>query len=385
MLRKSISIVLSLGFWAVGTAQAQENIGGNKTVVQSPVVHEDNAVTIRLAAKTQGEVYVIGNWMSGGKEKMLRDSLGLYYTTPSLSSDLYMYNLEMDGVVVNDPLNVYIVRDVANTFNYFLTKGAQADFYQIQDVPHGTVAKRWYDSPTLGMTRRMTVYTPAGYEQSEKALPVLYLLHGMGGDEEAWATLGRATQILDNMIAQGKVKPMIVVMPNGHVSNAAAPGESAKGQYPINFFTPDVGSGKMEESFMDIVQFVESNYRVKKEKSTRAIAGLSMGGSHTLFTSAYLNNHFDYVGLFSAAFRMNDKVQSPVFSNFEQNLAKQRDNGYKLYWIGMGKEDFLYKVGEDYRKRLDAIGMKYTYRESEGGHTWSNWRLYLTEFLPLLF
>src|SRR5690606_28610459 len=149
-------------------------------------------------------------------------------------------NLEMDGVVVNDPLNVYIVRDVANTFNYFLTKGAQADFYQIQDVPHGTVAKRWYDSPTLGMTRRMTVYTPAGYEQSEKALPVLYLLHGMGGDEEAWATLGRATQILDNMIAQGKVKPMIVVMPNGHVSNAAAPGESAKGQYPINFFTPDV-------------------------------------------------------------------------------------------------------------------------------------------------
>jgi len=383
MMKKSISLLSFLccyGLFAV----AQENIGQNSPAILSPVVHEDNSVTIRLARPLRGEVYVTGNW-NPRKAKMTEDSLGFYYTTPPLSSDLYMYNIEVDGLVLNDPLNVYTIRDVANNFNYFITGGEQASLYQVQDVPHGTVAKRWYDSPTLNMTRRMTVYTPPMYEQSTEEFPVLYLLHGMGGDEEAWPTLGRATQILDNLIATGKITPMIVVMPNGHVSNTAAPGESSKGQYPIHFRTPDVGTGKMEESFTDIIDFVESNYRVKKEKQSRAIAGLSMGGSHTLFTAAHLNDHFDYVGLFSAAFRMNDQVHSPVFDKFDENLVKQRDNGYQLYWIGMGKEDFLYQTGEEYRKKLDAIGMKYTYRESEGGHTWSNWRIYLTEFLPMLF
>ena len=363
---------------------AQENIGGKVVGVQSPIIHEDNSVTIRLAHPVKGEVYLVGNWMSK-KESMLQDSLGLYFRTTSLPSDLYMYNFEIDGMLFNDPLNAYTVRDVSNNFNYFLTKGHQASLYQVQDVPHGTVSKRWYDSPHLEMTRRVTIYTPPNYEHDKQRYPVLYLLHGMGGDEEAWTTLGRAAQILDNLIASGKVEPMIVVMPNGHVSNTAAPGESSKGQYPINFRTPDVGTGKMEESFIDIIQFVESNYRVKKRKNSRAIAGLSMGGAHALFTASYLSGYFDYIGLFSAAFRMNEETRSPVFDNFEKNILEQRDAGYKLYWIGMGKTDFLYQTGEDFRSKLDGMGMTYTYRESEGGHTWSNWRLYLTEFLPLLF
>jgi len=377
--------------YVFGTATAQENINLNQERRKiSPEVSADNRVTFRVFAPNAKQVQLVGNWMErvgpiGGKQLMIKDGKYWSYTSDPLPSDLFLYNIDIDGAIVNDPLNVYQIRDVSNTFNYFLTGGEQASLYQVQEVPHGSVTRRWYNSTTLNMNRRITVYTPPGYEESKQRYPVLYLLHGMGGDEEAWPSLGRVAQILDNLIAQGKARPMIVVMPNGHVSNTGAPGESAKGQYPIEFATSDVGTGKMEESFKDVINFVEKSYRVKKEKSARAIAGLSMGGSHTLFISSYWPNTFDYIGLFSAAFRMSQYASSPVFTNFEQNLLKQRDQGYKLYWIGMGKDDFLYKTGEEYRKKLDAINMKYTYRESEGGHTWANWRLYLTEFLPQLF
>jgi len=392
MVKNIMIIGLCLGCFGLQRTIAQENIRpAEKKRVVSPEVHADNKVTFRIFAPQAQKLSIVGNWMDrnafGGNGKQAMQKEGSYwsYTTEALPSDLFLYQIDIDGAVLNDPLNVYQVRDVSNTFNYFLTGGEQAALYKVQDVPHGTIAKRWYESPTLGSTRRLSVYTPPGYEAGKTKYPVLYLLHGMGGDEEAWPSLGRAAQILDNMIASGKIKPMLVVMPNGHVSNTAAPGESSRGQYPIDFFTPDVGSGKMEESFADIIGFIENNYRVKKQKSARAIAGLSMGGSHTLFISSYLPNTFDYIGLFSAAFRMNEKAENAVFRDFDKNLKRQKDNGYRLYWIGMGKEDFLYKTGEQYRKMLDNIQMKYTYRESEGGHTWTNWRLYLTEFLPQLF
>jgi len=367
-------------------AAAQENIGSSSTAkVSSPSIGANNQVTFNLVAPHATKVHVLGNW-DNQQHPLTKDNQGVWtYTTPALSADLFLYQFVMDGVKIQDPLNVFQIRDVGTSFSYFITEGAQAERYKINDVPHGTVSKRWYPSPTLNKTRRMTVYTPPNYESGKQQYPVLYLLHGMGGDEEAWPTLGRATQILDNMIAEGKVKPMIVVMPNGHTSNEAAPGESQKGIAPVEFRLPDVGSSDMERSFSDVIAFVETNYRVKKAKSARAIAGLSMGGSHTLFISSYLNNHFDYIGLFSAAFKMGNHSTSPVYSDFDNNLLKQKKNGYKLYWIGMGKTDFLYQIGVDYRQKLDNIQMPYTYRESEGGHTWSNWRLYLTEFLPLLF
>jgi enterochelin esterase-like enzyme len=388
---KSKLLLLLLSGCICSCLFGQENIrSGAKEQVLSPEVHPDNSVTFRLVAPDATRVFLKGNWTTessfpDGKIPMVKSNSIWSYTASGLPSDLFLYNVEIDGVLVNDPLNVYQIRDVNRTFNYFITNGERADLYKVQEVPHGTVAKRWYDSPTLGMTRRMTVYTPPGYEEGKEKYPVLYLLHGMGGDEEAWPTLGRAAQILDNMIARGQVKPMIVAMPNGHVSNTAAPGESSKGLYPIAFATPDVGTGKMEESFIDVVRFIEENYRVQAKKSSRAIAGLSMGGSHTLFTSAFLPDYFDYIGLFSAAFRMNDKAQSPVFSDFDHRLTKQKENGYRLYWIGMGKDDFLYETGQQFRKKLEEHGMMYHYHESEGGHTWSNWRTYLTLFLPKLF
>jgi hypothetical protein len=155
--------------------------------------------------------------------------------------------------------------------------------------------------------------------------------------------------------------------------------------YKPQFMVPNTMDGKYEETFPDIIHFVENNNRVKADKANRAIAGLSIGGFHSLHISRYFPNTFDYVGLFSAAILPNQNVSHKVYKNMDSTLKKQLENGYKLYWIGMGKTDFLYKSGVEYRAKLDEIGFKYTYRESEGGHTWKNWRVYLTEFLPLLF
>lgn len=235
------------------------------------------------------------------------------------------------------------------------------------------------------MDRRITIYTPPGYEKSDANYPVLYLLHGMGGDEEAWMTLGRASQILDNLIAAGKAEPMIVVMPNGNVVQEAAPGESSLGFYKPQFQLPHSMDGTYEESFHEIIEFVDDNYRTIANKSRRAIAGLSMGGFHALHISRFYPNTFDYIGLFSAAINPNQSAQSHVYNNIEGTLLNQRNNGYKLYWIAIGKEDFLYQANEEFRKRLDLIDFTYLYRESDGGHIWRNWRIYLSEFVPMLF
>jgi len=278
-----------------------------------------------------------------------------------------------------------MIRDVASVTNVFIISGGKADLYKVNSVPHGTVTRRWYNSPSLGMDRRLTVYTPAGYEKSTQKYPVLYLLHGMGGDEEAWIALGRTSQILDNLIALGKAKPMLVVMPNGNVIQEAAPGESSLGFYKPTMQVPNTMDGRYEETFMDIISFVESNYNVITSKSGRAIAGLSMGGYHSLHISRYYPDTFDYIGLFSAAILPDTKIISKVYDKFDETLKRQMTNGFKLYWIGIGKTDFLFKYNEEYRKKLDAIKMPYEYRESEGGHTWTNCRVYLSEFVPKLF
>lgn len=266
-------------------AQQSLDFSRQKPII-SPEISTNNTVTFRLLAPNAKEVKISGDWLTAqgwtpGSAAMSKDENGVWsYTSPELPSELYNYYFNVDGLKVADPNNVYFTRDVANVVNIFIIGGGQADLYKVTDVPHGSVTRCWYESKTLGTTRRLTVYTPPGYETSKESYPVLYLLHGMGGDEEAWMALGRASQIMDNLIAQGKAKPMIVVMPNGHVGNAAAPGESSQG-----FYKPDMMSmrggfeGAMETSFKDIIQFVESTYRVKADQVDRAIAGLSMGGN----------------------------------------------------------------------------------------------------------
>jgi enterochelin esterase family protein len=190
---------------------------------------------------------------------------------------------------------------------------------------------------------------------------------------------------MDNLIAQGKAKPMIVVMTNGNISQKAAPGESPRGFYKPVMFPPCTMDGQMEKTFPDVIQFIESNYRVKSEKSNRAIAGLSMGGFHSLHISRLYPDKFDYVGLFSAVVTPRDDINTNVYNNIDETLKTQMEEGYKLYWIGIGKTDFLYKNITDYTAKLDYMSMPYEYYESEGGHTWSNWRIYLSLFVPKLF
>ena len=385
-------ILLALAFFVLTGINlfAQQALWGAPGIV-SPEVKDNNTVIFRYQAPNAKVVKITGDWMpmqgwNRGSEAMIKDDKGIWsYTTPVLPSDLYSYSFVVDSLSTSDPNNVYLIRDVASVTNVFLIPGDKGDFYKVNKVPHGTVSRRWYESPGNGTTRRSTIYTPAGYETGKDTYPVLYLLHGMGGDEEAWIALGRTSQILDNLIAQGKAKPMIVVMTNGNVVQEAAPGESSLGMYKPTFELPNTMDGKFEETFMDVIRFVESNYRVKAEKSGRAIAGLSMGGYHSLHISRYYPNMFDYVGLFSAAIISDPKLTSKVYENIDGTLNTQNKNGYKLYWIGIGKTDFLYKNVTDYRAKLDGMGMKYTYYESEGGHTWTNWRVYLTQFVPLLF
>lgn len=384
-MKKIFTLCAALSMLCSGLFAQQALSGGSELI--SPEILSDRTVTFRLKAPQAKEVKLSGDWMPAqGTAVMQKNDAGVWtFTSTPISSDLHSYSFLVDGLRTTDPTNVYLIRDVASVTNVFIVPGGKADLYEVKEVPHGTISRRWYSSPGNNLTRRISIYTPPGYENNKQSYPVLYLMHGMGGDEEAWLALGRATQILDNLIAQGKAKPMIVVMPNGNVAQEAAPGESAKGLYKPTMQLPHTMDGTMEQTFPDILKFIESNYRTARGKENRAIAGLSMGGYHSLHISRFYPNTFDYIGLFSPAVMASDKISSPVYAGFDESLKKQMTNGYKLYWIGIGKTDFLYKAVSDYRSKLDQIGMKYTYRESEGGHTWTNWRDYLSEFIPLLF
>ncbi|WP_195651973.1 esterase [Bacteroides cellulosilyticus] len=387
----ALTVALLIGV----TMFAQQALWGTAPVV-SPEIHDNNTVTFRFKAPKAVRVQLTGDFLpvqknakfeAPGIVDLKEGQEGVWeYTTPEpLKPELYSYSFIVDGLRMNDPANVYLIRDVSTLTNVFIIGGDRADFYKVNPVPHGTVFRIWYDSPALGLERRMTVYTPAGYETSGKRYPVLYLLHGMGGDEEAWISLGRTAQILDNLIAQGKAKPMIVVMPNGNASQEAAPGESSRGMVPPTMQLPKTMEGSYEQAFPEIVKFIDKNYRTIKSKSGRAIAGLSMGGFHSLHISKQYPDMFNYIGLFSAAIMPNKEVSSPIYENMEGKLKVQFDKNPALYWIAIGKTDFLYKANEEYRKLLDEKGYKYTYYESDEGHIWKNWRIYLTEFVPMLF
>ena len=393
MIKKLTFIALTVMLSVEGLFAQQALFSGGPQIT-SPQVNPDNSVTFRLLAPDAREVRLTGDfipaqgWMPGS-ELMTKDDKGIWeYTTKPLDSDLYGYAFTVDGLRMMDPNNVHQIRDVATVTNIVIVGGGQGDLYSVRQVPHGTVTRTWYDSPSnkYVQKRRVTVYTPPGYENSKKKYPVFYLLHGMGGDEEAWINLGRTAQIMDNLIAAKKAKPMIVVMTNGNVVQEAAPGESSLGLYKPTMQLDGTMDGQFESSFKDVIRFVENNYRVIPKSHARAIAGLSMGGYHTLHISRFYHKTFDYIGLFSAAVMPDEKVAgSPVYQDIEGTLKQQRDNGFSLYWIGIGKEDFLYKANVDYRQLLDKINFPYVYRESGGGHTWTNWRLYLSEFAPLLF
>ena len=364
------------------TVSAQQQLWGGAN--GSPRVNSDNTVTFSIKAPDAQRVSVQLDY--GVLWPLERDTAGVWtFTTGALEPDLYLYNYVVDGVKTLDPENVYTMRDVATVKSMFFVNGGHPLVYEAQDVPHGNVSAVWYDSPRVGQKRRMMVYTPAGYDQGKQRYPVLYLLHGSGGDETAWLHQGQAAQVLDNLIASGQAVPMIVVMPNGNVDEQAAPGADQRGLVTPTFAHKQWMEGSFESSFVDIMEYVDRHYRTDKRQSRRAIAGLSMGGYHSLYISANQPKDFGYVGLFSAAIRPMKGVESPIYDNLEQKLAVQFGQDLKLYWMAIGKDDFLYESNRLYRELLDRGGHRYTYVESTGGHEWRNWRRYLAQFVPLLF
>lgn len=355
--------------------------------VKSPEISTSGDVIFTLYAPKADTIRVMGALADLSPMSVEKKDGEWKVRYTGLKPDLYDYWFEVDGVKTLDPSNPYTVRDIASLFNIFIVPGETADLYASSDVRHGSVEKVWYKSEKLGGDRRMTVYLPAGYEESKEDYPVLYLLHGMGGDEDAWQDLGRAVQILDNSIASGAAVPMIVVMPNGNANRLAAPGYTSDGMYIAEGNHSADPQRIFEKSFPEIKDYVEGHYRVKKEKSARAIAGLSMGGGHSWRISLLEPDDFDYVGLFSAAVRWNgngvdEEAKDDVLSG---QIDRQFAVAPKLYYIAIGKDDFLYDLNSQYRLLLDGKGIEYVYNESDGGHTWTNWRRYLADFLPRLF
>ena len=375
---------------ALSVASMAQQALWDKASAVSPVENPDGSVTFNLFAPEAKKVEVTGdfNQTSPVTLPMTKNDKGMWTaTTSQLAPELYSYSFNVDGMRLTDPSNAYMNRDITTYSSLFIIskeKGDRGSLYSVNDVPHGTVAKVWYDSPTLGMKRRLTVYTPAGYS-TEKQYPVMYLMHGMGGDENAWSELGRTAQILDNLIAQGKAKPMIVVMTNGNAALEAAPGESSLGFAAPNMNLPKTMEGSFETAFPDVVKFIDKTYRTQANKKGRAIAGLSMGGFHSMHISKQYPDMFDYVGLFSAAIMPNKDVKSPIYDNLEAKLKTQFAKKPSLYYIAIGNKDFLFQANNDYRKMLDEKGYKYEYYETGEGHIWKNWRIYLTEFAPKIF
>ena len=397
-MKRIITIAASL-LW--GAALFAQQALGPGTGIVSPEINADNTVTFRYYNPKAVTVQISGDFLPTQPIKYVRDGKEMVYEAPGraelkemngmwtytsapLEGELYSYTLYVDGQKMMDPSNIYQNRDIATWTNIFTLSTEQGDkgwYYQVNDTPHGNVSKVWYDSPTLGKQRRLTVYTPAGYEKNTKTkYPVLYLLHGSGGDEDAWGDLGRAAQILDNLIAEGKAEPMILVMPNGVHFNQAAPGVA------VNMFQPTMTNSRsqstveVEESFPDIIKYIESNYRVKKDKNSRAIAGLSMGGRQSAALSRKYPNTFGYVGMFSGVVppevdeNGNDKALEAVFAA-----------NPKLYWIACGKTDGVMVNSLLLKEYCESKGHPVSFYESEGGHIWRNWRVYLTLFAQKIF
>ena len=292
--------ILTVVLMAATATFAQQNLFG-PAQVKSPEINADKTVTFRLQAPKAVKVEVTGDFLptqkietpfgtfdAPGVAQLKEGKDGVWeFTTPTpVAPELYTYTFKVDGLTIIDPANVYVNRDINNLSSILLVDGNElTNHFKVNDVPHGTVSRIWYHSAHEGIDRRLTVYTPAGYETSGKRYPVFYLLHGIGGDEEAWLTQGRATQILDNLIAEGKAEPMIVVMTNGNISQHAAPGEGPEGMIPVTMQLPKTMEGTFETCFPEIVKFIDKTYRTKAQKKYRAIGGLSMGGYHSCHIS----------------------------------------------------------------------------------------------------
>ena len=376
-MKRILTFVLALSFAAGLGAQELTNFAsGKRKPIISPEIQNDS-VTFRLKADYATIVKLSGSWMPnpwGDTIEMTRGENNVWSVKiPLPAPEIYTYNFVVDGVAVNDPQNVLVQRDGTRYLPMLTVPGERTENYG-EASRHGTVSHPWYDSKILGMSRRLTVYTPYGYEANpKKKYPVLYLLHGAGGDEEAWSSMGRAAQILDNLIEKGLAEPMIVVMPNGNPGQAAARTLNIP-EKPFDWRDPANRDLYVKSLCTEIVPFIEKNFRAVAKPSSRAIAGLSMGGGHTISASILYPELFDYICPLSAA-----------GSATPAQIATLKKAGVKLYFLACGNTDFLFKGSEEMHAKLSEQGLQHEYFVSEGGHVWSNWRLYLNTFAQKLF
>lgn len=388
---KNYKLVLSLVFltYITGTfAQEIANFWGRNPII-SPEI-KDTEVIFRLMAPNADSVQIMGGFTPTvkmqtpfgemdipGKVNLSKDENGLWSITfPIPDPELYTYHFVIDGVVVNDPNNILLQRDGTRYLSVLLIPGERTENYFEADK-RGNLHQVWYDSPSLNLNRQMYVYTPYGYESSDRKYPVLYLLHGGGGDEDAWSTMGRARQILDNLIEKGLAEPMICVMPNGNPNQMAAKTTKLpEGEF--DFRDPSNRYLYVNSIVNDIIPYVEKNYRVIADPGSRAIAGLSMGGAHTMDAANEYPGTFQYICPLS----MGLWGEQP---DIDAKLHGLKEAGYKLYWLACGKDDFVWESAQKLDAKLTENGLEHTFFVTEGGHTWANWRFYLNTFAPLLF
>lgn len=387
MFRRRILSVLVMTGWRImapiaprAGAQAPPRQPALNQNLISPEVLPDHRVILRILAPKASEVTLRGEWMDGpGNVKLVKDDRGVWSTTVGpLVPDYYSYALTVDGVRTVDPRNASIKLTVTNPDNALDVPGPEASFAENRPIPHGAITIVWYHSSTLDTIRRLHVYTPPGYNAGNSRYPVLYLLHGAGGDDAIWSQFGRAGFILDNLIAENKAKPMIIVMPYGTFPRApGAPGPGPGGPPP----TPD--DRFLRDMERDIIPYIEKNFRALPNMENRAVAGQSMGGGQTLRLGMGTDK-FAYIGVWSAGFRGTETDFQQQNAAFLKDPVKTNQL-VKLLWIAVGEKDGLASSSKTLVALLDKHGIRNEFRPSAGAHTWINWRHYLNDFAQLLF
>jgi enterochelin esterase-like enzyme len=419
----AIALLLSTG---PVVSQQMAGRGQQGPRVVSPEVFPNKTVIFRLLAPKASAVVLNGSWDIGTDIPMTKDDQGIWSVTVGpLGEQLWWYSFNVDGVKVLDPGNGEYSRDGNRYDNWLMISGPFSDSWEFKpDVPHGAVQSVWYPSPILKQKgRRMYVYTPPDYMTSTARYPVLYLLHGGGGDEDQWINLGRTNVIMDNLIAAGKVKPMIVVMPNGNANQivaqgygygpiprpagpgrgagapavpaagagrgaaAPAPAAAGAGRGTAGGVPPAGGgrgmmAGPYEGSYphslvKEILPFVDKNYRTIPNKDNRAIAGLSMGGMHTVQATNNNPGVFGWIAVWSAGGQ-----DTPEFL---AALTKLKDSGVKHYYVGAGTTDFARSGSESLYKIAQKVGLKTSWHETPGPHYYLIWRVFLGDFGSMLF
>jgi enterochelin esterase-like enzyme len=345
--------------------------------LRSPEVHSDRSVTFRFRAPNAKEVLLA---REGAKPlPMQKDEQGVWsITSEPLEPDFYGYTFVADGVALFDPANPEKKTNLLFVASMVHVPGPASLSWEMNNAPHGTVHHHFYESATVGDQRDYYVYTPPGYDpRAKKLYPTLYLLHGFSDDASGWTAVGRAHVILDNLIAQGKAKPMLIVMPLGYgAPEIVVPGAPGLRDPNLNKRNYDKFRAAL---FTEVIPAVEKDYRVSRDRGSRAIAGLSMGGAESLYVGLNALNRFAWIGAFSSGGLSEDFNAS--FSGVDAKVNAQ----LRLLWLACGTEDFLIDFNRKLREWLKSRGVQHIAIETPGAHTWMVWRRNLTEFVPLLF